>query len=162
MDHTCEIFEARFDRSHYGLYLDCTNRHLTTLPELNYDRFTYANFAMIYLHSLDVSAWKSTIFDLRNNPYLSCDDVIQAPGQIVYPCAPVYESDNSTYYYDDYSDHDNSTSHDRNDRPDLLALKILGWLVFTIVFVGLALFASIKIYLRRRKHRLGGELNMVL
>ena len=140
----CETFNF-----YSGRYLDCTNRFLSRLPNLNYYHYDFVNLQKNFFHWINVSQYTDTLFDLRDNP-ITCENIIRAVGQIVYPCETLSEAD----YYD--SDPDSHDKSDNSQNDGILALKIIGWIVFVGVFLGLIIFAGVKIYRWRRRKMLGG------
>ena len=143
----CETFKYED-----GLYLDCSYRDLVQLPPDNYDKYAYADFQGNYITEARVSDFVETIFDFRgcSDVDLLCQNIEHTPGQTIYPCE----------FPDDYDDdeHEKDSNQDKDDDGNkLLWLKVVGWLVFALIFTAVFLFVAIKVHIRRRKGRLGGK-----
>ena len=130
----CESFDIDNDQ----LYLDCSKRDLTNIPDINYSPFSYINMQSNYIYECDVSDWPSQIWDFRFNPDTEflCDNIGHVEGQIIYPCD----------FEDEYEyENDREKSEDKhNDTDHMLPWRVFAWCLLSLVFVGVVLFAAIR------------------
>ena len=137
----------------YSNILDCSSQNLVTIPssrQFDYSRFNYVNFMHNNLVVADIRGAKGVIFDLRQNPFMSCRAIRYDQSQVVYPCNPKPKVTPEDIRVKDDNDNSKSESQDdngSNTRLVMIIFSIFG-AIFALAAVGLLVWGA-----RRRRRR---------